>query len=521
MRIADLYIRVSTDEQAEKGYSQRDQEERLTRYCEFNNITVRKVIYEDHSAKTFNRPTWGLLLADLRKNKGRLTDLVLFTKWDRFSRNAGDAYNMISVLRNLGIEPQAIEQPLDLSIPENKLMLAIYLSTPEVENDRRALNVINGMRKAKKEGRWMSTAPVGYRNITTEDGRKLIVPKEPQASLIKYAFEKITTGMFSTEQIWKVSKANGLKSGKNNFLVAMRNPVYCGKLFIPKYKDEESQLVKGIHEPLISEKLFYEVQDVMDGRKKKQATKVFSLEELPLRGFLYCSKCTRMLTGSASKGRNRYYYYYHCSSSCGCRYKAEDVNNAILKDLKSLVPKAGMAEVCAKTVNEMYHSEFSNKGDSKKEIISKIDALNNKIKTARELLLSGDLDGADYKAVKIECEDQITTLENKLFDASSPKINIENQLKDAVNVLLNLDLLYKNGTVAIKREIIGSIFPEKLSFDGTQHRTTRVNEVVSIICMTSNELGSKKKRANDLSKCLPALVGHDGLEPFPTFNRGR
>lgn len=104
----------------------------------------------------------------------------------------------------------------------------------------------------------------------------------------------------------------------------------------------------------------------------------------------------------------------------------------------------------------MYHSEFSNKGDSKKEIISKIDTLNNKIKIARELLLSGDLDGADYKAVKIECEDQITTLENKLFDVSSPKINIENQLKDAVNVLLNLDLLYKNGTVAIKREIIGS-----------------------------------------------------------------
>lgn len=34
MRKADLYIRVSTDEQADKGYSQRDQEDRLRRYCE-------------------------------------------------------------------------------------------------------------------------------------------------------------------------------------------------------------------------------------------------------------------------------------------------------------------------------------------------------------------------------------------------------------------------------------------------------------------------------------------------------
>jgi len=53
---------------------------------------------------------------------------VLFLKWDRFSRNAGDAYFMINVLRKLGVEPQAIEQPLDLSIPENKMMLAFYLA---------------------------------------------------------------------------------------------------------------------------------------------------------------------------------------------------------------------------------------------------------------------------------------------------------------------------------------------------------------------------------------------------------
>jgi len=35
-------------------------------------------------------------------------------------------------------QPIAIEQPLDLSVPESKTILAIYLSMPEVENDRRA-----------------------------------------------------------------------------------------------------------------------------------------------------------------------------------------------------------------------------------------------------------------------------------------------------------------------------------------------------------------------------------------------
>ncbi len=76
MKIADLYIRVSTDEQADKGYSQRDQEERLKKYCEINSIQVRKVIFEDHSAKTFNRPEWVKLLIDVKKYKGK-SDLIL------------------------------------------------------------------------------------------------------------------------------------------------------------------------------------------------------------------------------------------------------------------------------------------------------------------------------------------------------------------------------------------------------------------------------------------------------------
>lgn len=71
MRTADLYIRVSTDEQADKGYSQRDQEDRLKKYCETNYIEVRKVIFEDHSAKTFKRPEWQKLLVDLKKKKNQ------------------------------------------------------------------------------------------------------------------------------------------------------------------------------------------------------------------------------------------------------------------------------------------------------------------------------------------------------------------------------------------------------------------------------------------------------------------
>ena len=221
MRKADLYIRVSTDEQADKGYSQRDQEERLRKYCEIKGIPIRDVYVEDHSAKSFKRPEWQKYLSNLRKSrKSDSGTILLFTKWDRFSRNAGDAYQMINQLRSLGVIPEAIEQPLDLSIPENKIMLAFYLAAAEVENDRRALNIFHGMRRARKEGRFMGLAPLGYVNRITENKRKYITLHEFEAPLLKWAFEQIAAGTFNTEQIWKKVwvKANGRSSfSRNNF----------------------------------------------------------------------------------------------------------------------------------------------------------------------------------------------------------------------------------------------------------------------------------------------------------------
>jgi site-specific DNA recombinase len=53
---------------------------------------------------------------------------------------------MLANLKRMGANPQAVEQPLDLNIAENKLMLALYLAIPEIENDRRSLNTHIGIK---------------------------------------------------------------------------------------------------------------------------------------------------------------------------------------------------------------------------------------------------------------------------------------------------------------------------------------------------------------------------------------
>tara|TARA_R110002020_G_scaffold113688_1_gene261541 strand:+ start:25757 stop:27310 length:1554 start_codon:yes stop_codon:yes gene_type:complete len=512
MKIADLYIRVSTDEQADKGYSQRDQEERLSKYCAINGISVRKKVFEDHSAKTFERPAWISLLRDIKRHKGQ-TDLVLFTKWDRFSRNAGDAYHMISTLRKLSVEPQAIEQPLDISIPENKMMLAFYLAAPEVENDRRALNVFHGMRRARKEGRHMSAAPIGYRNKTSDSGQKLIAPKEPQASAMQWAFQEIAKKIFNSEQIWKMAKTKGLTCGKNNFYNAIRNPLYCGKILVPAYKDEPATIVNGQHEGIISEDLFYTVQDVLDGRKRTTRAQIEVDGNLALRGFLICPECGRTLTGSRSKGRNQYYYYYHCISPCGFRHRAEEVNKLILKEIKKHVKPLPKIQLYLQIITDIFKSKTIAQREDIKSVKTQLEKANQKLVRARDLLLEGDITGDEYRSIKAECEKAIARLEAKLAASAHQRHNITELLDRSITSLANLDELYENGTIQQKRRIIGSIFPKKLIFDGKNYRTAHINEAVRLISLIDKKLYKIKNWTNHDKSDLSSMVGPTGFEP--------
>jgi site-specific DNA recombinase len=520
MKIADLYIRVSTDEQADKGYSQRDQEERLRKYCELNSMQVRKVIIEDHSAKTFNRPAWKKFLAELRVRRGH-SDLVLFTKWDRFSRNAGDAYQMISTLRKLGVEPQAVEQPLDLAIPENKMMLAFYLAAPEVENDRRALNVFNGMRRAKKEGRVMGRAPLGYKNKINEDGKKIIAIKEDEAAIMRWVFEELAKGQINTQQIWRLANAKGLNSYKNSFWIALRNPIYYGKVFIAKYKDEESHLAQGQHEPLISESLFYDVQDVLDGRKKIKRTTMTVDPQLPLRGYLICPECGKTLTGSASKGRYKYYHYYHCTLGCPFREKAPVVNERIAEEIQKYTRPLPFLELYKQAITSVFKNKTKFQRSDINQLKTELEEIDKRLTRARNLLIAGDLDPDDYRKIKMESEEKINRLEAMLTVKNTTITNVEPLLNKAISQISQLATLYNEGTTENKRKIIGSIFPEKLTFENNQVRTTRINEGLRLMLLFYKGLDGKKKGTNQQKSDLSQYVNAEGFEPSTACLEGR
>lgn len=515
---AILYTRVSTDEQ-NNGYSPADQKERLIKYCDQNNIEIVGFYHDDESGKSFNRPKWLEIMSFLKKNRG-VVDLLLFIKWDRFSRNVAEAYITINALQKYGVEPQAIEQPLNFEIPEQKIMLAIYLAAPEVDNDRRALNIFHGIRRGKKEGRWLGARLKGYKNVRDENNKPIIVPEGgSQEALINKAFTEFASGMYNIEELRRKLNKEGLKATRNSFWMLLRNKGYIGKVFVPAYKDEPAQWVEGLHKAIIDEQTFYEVQDILDGRKKKMPNKYSAVrDELPLRGYLSCPQCGRNLTGSASRGRlGGKFFYYHCSNGCKERQRAQDMNKEFLKVLHRFNAQGTILELGAKVFTKQIKAENKQSKSELERITKELEKNRMRIKNAQVLMLDGELDPTEYKEMKIKLTEEIEKLgaeETKIRQGSN---QYDKKVEDMLSLLQMADTLFDKGETVVKQRVMGSIFPEKLSFKNGKYRTQRLNEGAMEIFRNSGVFNGTKEEKQVISDLLSLEVESTDKKPNLLF----
>jgi DNA invertase Pin-like site-specific DNA recombinase len=480
MKSAYLYVRVSTDEQKRKGYSLPEQEECLVRYCRLNNILIKGIYREDYSAKTFKRPEWRLLLAEIKRSRGKKPENILFLKWDRFSRNIENAYNMLGALRDLNVQAMAIDQPIDFSVPESTVTLAIYLSVPEAENRRRALNTSAGLKRAKISGRHLGKAPIGYINKTYLDGRKYIIPKYPEAELIAWCFKELSKGRYAADRVRQMACKKGLRCERSNFYRLIRNPLYCG-FFIIKNPDGEPQIIKALHEPLISESLFKEVQVILKSKQRQRGV-IPSLNDLfPLRGFLKCPLCMRNLTGSFSKGKKKIYPYYHCQgSSCKARFKAELLHESYENKLKQykLVPGIRQSFNLIRAEGDyILKREYI---FERKKLLKQVYEQETLISSARKLFIKNEIEVDDFRVLKRDYGVAIGQL-NAEINLINDKLKCNILLATTINNSDNLFHWYVNQDLADKRLIISMILPDDIDPVSKNLKSIKINEAISKI----------------------------------------
>lgn len=512
---AIIYTRVSTDDQAVKGYSLLDQEEVLRRACKADGIEVVDHIQDDgYSAKTFNRPGFQRLLTNL-KNGQIAVEFLYVVRWDRFSRNMENGFLMLRDLRSYGVDVKCLEETYDTSDPSAVLLRAIKMAEPEMDNRRRAKNTQMGIRRALKEGRYAcGAAPIGY--AWDRSGTRPTIKPNESACLIIEAFELYATGLYSIEGVRKLVQEKGLNIQKTAFNRMSRNPIYKGTIIVPELGDEQKEEVMAIHEAIISKELFDKVQSVLAKILEKNASRVEKVnyrDELPLRGLLQCPKCHSSLTGSGSKGNGGTYFYYHCQNGCKERVKAEEANLVFSDYLKSFQVHPEVSNLYMAIMEDIFKTK---EGDREKEINrlqKNLAELETKLFKIDEMYVAGDLERDSYQRMKTSYKDEIQRLQMQIAQLKTTDINFMKYCRYGISLLGNLDFYYQQASPYIRKKLLGSIFTGKLVFENGNYRTTGLNEAAALIGLFQKELQNKKAEHLVLSDKTFGNVPRIGLEP--------
>lgn len=511
MKKAILMARVSSDEQA-KGYSLDIQVEKLLVHCRKENISVINIYKEDHSAKDFNRPEFKKMLHYLAANKGKV-DYVLFVTWDRFSRNITESYAMINRLKNYGVEVQAIEQHLDLTIPENQMILSVYLALPDIDNRRRSIKITEGVRAGQAAGRWLRVAPFGYVNASDEQKKPIIVP-DKKAAIVKRIFTEIASGKTQAEVRYQLNK-EGILISKSAFSRILRNRVYIGQIHVKGVTQSEGYYVKGLHEAIIPETLFNKVQEKIEDNfsvKKLPKAKAFR-PELYLRGLINCDNCHKPLTGSASRSKTgKKHFYYHCNHCNEVRIAAAEIHKRVELILEEIKLKKGV-----KNLFELILKKQLSRPSRKRtveQIENEIRQLEERIINTEDKLADGQIIPSVFNSIINRYRGNIIQLQAELSDYKENNIELSKNLKKGIELISNLGTLYVQSDIYSKKRIVSSIFPENLIFSKKNCRTPRLNEALRLILNVDK--GSEENKKGQLFKNLELSrqVELQGIEPW-------
>lgn len=508
MKKAIIYSRVSTDEQKEFGFSLQDQEARLIKHCKQMGYQIVKHYQDDHSAKNFNRPAFKRFLEDI-KSKQVSADIFLCVRMDRFSRDAFESLNMFREFEKHKIKFECIENNIDLDTPESLIPFFMNIVLPEVDNKRRGLNTKRGLRQGLKEGRWMWKAPIGYLNDTVS---KIIIPNKETAPLVRWAFETYAQGVYNANEVWRQVYAKGLRISKQKFYDILTNPIYIGKIRIESFEDEAEQIVEGVHEPIITEEVFYRAQAIFLGKRKPYKSKT-NKDELPLIGHLVCPLCGKVMTGSGSTGRSgKVYHYYHCQRKYKCynNISASEVNEGFIRYLSSFEVCDEVLTLYYRVLEDVFNSDDKTREQEKAKLETEINNIDKRLESVRMKFIDDLISPADYKEIKSTLDARKNELLGKHISIAKMDREFSKYMSYGLSLLGNLTKYYSSATTEAKSKMVGSIFPENLIYEDRKYRTTKMNEVFSLICMSDKEFRKQKPgKIAGLSRVAPP----SGLEP--------
>lgn len=432
---AALYVRVSTTEQANEGYSIQAQTERLINYAKAKDYFIIKT-YTDpgFSGAKLDRPALQEMMKDIENNQ---IDIVLVYKLDRLSRSQKNTLFLIEdVFLKNNVDFVSMQESFDTTSAFGRAMIGILSVFAQLERDTITERMGMGRTERAKEGYFhgggSARIPVGYDYI---DG--LLQVNEYEAEIVRSIFELYNSGKGVN------SISNEIRDkfpSKRKFGVSLIRSILTNNLYVGLIKFNDG-VYEGKHEPIISKDIFDKAQNEFK-RRTTGKLKLFTSKYL-LTGITYCGHCGARVkgTGSSKLKDGTRLSYYSCYSRAGSPSHMVKALNCPSKINRTEILDeyviSQMKEITKTDISIKIDSEFTDDSDTDKAVIqNEIKSIEDRINKLLELYQFGNvpLDVLNSKINSLNSEKSklneiINESATEIIDDTIDKVEIFNNLK--------------------------------------------------------------------------------------------
>ena len=291
-RIGALYIRVSTDDQAE--LSPDAQKRLLLDYAKKNGIIISNdfIFSESVSGRHVQKRPEFQRMIGIAKQPSHPIDVILVWKYSRFARNQEESIVYKSMLKKDHVDVVSISEPL-IDGPFGSLIERIIEWMDEYYSIRLSGEVLRGMKEKALQNGYQSSPCLGYEAVG--HGKPYQI-NEAEYAMVSYIMDLYDNQNMDETAIARKCNDLGYKTKRGNPFERrtidriLQNPFYCG---IVSWNGVEFE---GAHEVRISKERFDRRQRLIASRKRPMKARNVSTCKHWLSGLLKCSVCGATLS---------------------------------------------------------------------------------------------------------------------------------------------------------------------------------------------------------------------------------
>lgn len=439
-----LYVRVSTDDQATKGYSLEEQMELCKKKA--GTTEVMEYIDDGYTGEIINRPALTKLRSDVEK--GLIHKIICYDP-DRLSRKL-----MVQLLLADEFEKRKVELSFVRGDyqdnPEGKMFFSMRGAISEFEKSK--IKERTGMGRTRKAKKGLVVKNSHLYGYSFDRDKNTYIINEKEAAVIKMIFDSYTSNRFKginglahhLTEIGAPTKKKAKVWHRQVVRQILMNEAYTGK-YIQNRWDTEGDYVKkqsgekieyGRMKPeeewtittipaIISQEQFDYTQKLLGEGRRRHAN--YGKHDYLLSGLVRCGRCGNTMTGKRTLSHGKDFYIYTCRKntagsqpkSCNRQMSENKLNHFVWETVLSILNNPEKIYEYTETESPQYVE------DEIKHLETEIEKTKKGRKRLFQLVSLSEDDDLDLEEIK----EQIRDLQLKEKELTSKYNQLSKEIK--------------------------------------------------------------------------------------------